>query len=116
MSLDKDYALFRSMLTKLLAPDKSEAGRNKYVLVDNYRIHCATPVQTFLAEHQDEFELISLPTYFSKLNPVERFWKHLGIRSLLPISSRPWNDSWMLLPPFFVTWPILWISFARSRG
>jgi putative transposase len=47
------------------------------VVVDNYRIHFAKPVQAFLQAHQDEIELVCLPTYSPKLNPVERFWKHL---------------------------------------
>jgi putative transposase len=46
-------------------------------VVDNYRIHFAKPVQTFLAEHQNEVELVCLPTYSPKLNPVERECPHL---------------------------------------
>ncbi len=45
--------------------------------MDNCRIHFAKPVQAWLLEHQDEVELVCLPTYSPKLNPVERFWKHL---------------------------------------
>lgn len=45
--------------------------------MDNYRIHFAKPVQAFLTAHQDEIELVCLPPYSPKLNPVERFWKHL---------------------------------------
>ncbi len=73
----KDNALFRSVLSQLIEPDAGQPVRKKYVLVDNYRIHCARPVQAFLAEHRDEVELVCLPTYSPKLNPVERFWKHL---------------------------------------
>lgn len=73
----KDNALFRSVLTQLTPPDASPSERKKYVVVDNYRIHFAKPVQAFLSEHQEEIELVCLPTYSPKLNPVERFWKHL---------------------------------------
>lgn len=77
VSEHKDNALFRSVLTQLITPGSSEPGRKKYVVVDNYRIHFAKPVQAFLAEHQDEIELVCLPTYSPKLNAVERFWKQL---------------------------------------
>jgi transposase len=77
MGEHKDNALFRSVLTQLTPPDASQIDRKKYVVVDNYRIHFAKPVQAFLAEHQDAIELVFLPTYSPKLNPVERFWKHL---------------------------------------
>ena len=73
----KDHALVRSVLTQLTPAGGSDAGRKKYVVVDNDRIHFAKPVQAFLAEHQEEIELICLPTYSPKLNPVERFWKQL---------------------------------------
>jgi putative transposase len=73
----KDNALFRSVLTPLLAAETNEPGRKRYVVVDNYRIHSAKPVQALLAEHQEEIELVFLPTYSPQLNPVERFWKHL---------------------------------------
>jgi len=33
-----------------------------------------------LAAHQEEIELVTLPTYSPKLNRVERFWKHLRRR------------------------------------
>jgi len=83
VSEHKDNALFRSVLTQLV-PDahvaNEEPPRKKYVVVDNYRIHFAKPVQAWLAEHVDEIELVCLPTYSPKLNPVERFWKHLRRR------------------------------------
>ncbi len=73
----KNNALFRSLLSQVVAPAPEQPARKKYVVVDNYRIHFAKPVQAFLTEHQDEVELVCLPTYSSKLNPMERFWKHL---------------------------------------
>jgi transposase len=54
----KDNALFRLLLTQLAPPDASPTDRKKYVVVDNYRIHFAKPVQAFLAEHQGEIELV----------------------------------------------------------
>jgi putative transposase len=73
----KNNALFRSALSQLIEPDAGQPVRKKYVVVDNYRIHFAKPVLAFLEAHQDEIELVCLPTYSPKLNPVERFWKHL---------------------------------------
>jgi putative transposase len=73
----KNNALFRSVLSQVATPAPEQPVRKKYVVVDNYRIHFAKPVQAWLLEHQDEVELVCLPTYSPKLNPVERFWKHL---------------------------------------
>lgn len=83
VSEHKDNALFRSVLTRLVEETHLPAEtppRKKYVVVDNYRIHFARPVQIWLAEHVDEIELVCLPTYSPKLNPVERFWNHLRRR------------------------------------
>lgn len=73
----KDNALFRAVLSQLVEPTASLPQRKIYVVIDNYRIHFAKPVLAFLQAHQDQIELICLPTYSPKLNPVERFWKHL---------------------------------------
>ena len=73
----KNNALFRLVLGQLIEPDGGQPIRKKYVVVDNYRIHFAKPVLALLEAHQDEIELVCLPTYSPKLNPVERFWKHL---------------------------------------
>ena len=73
----KNNALFRSVLSQVVEPGTKQPARKKYVVVDNDRLHFAKPVQAFLAEHQNEVELVCLPTYSPKLNPVERFWKHL---------------------------------------
>jgi hypothetical protein len=73
----KDNALFRSVLVQLVPTDVPKPDRKIYVVVDNYRIHFAKAVQAWLLAHQDEVELVCLPTYSPQLNPVERFWKHL---------------------------------------
>lgn len=73
----KDNALFRSVLAQLVPTDAPKTDRKIYVVVDNYRIHFAKAVQAWLLLHQDEVELVCLPTYSPQLNPVERFWKHL---------------------------------------
>lgn len=80
VSEQKDNALFRSVLTQLIPQAQACAEPSpckKYVVVDNYRIHFTQAVQAWLTEHADEVELVRLPTYSPKLNPVERFWKYL---------------------------------------
>jgi transposase len=42
-----------------------------YVVVDNYSIHKAKAVQKWLADHP-RFELLWLPTYCPRANPIER--------------------------------------------
>jgi putative transposase len=73
----KDNALFRSVLSQLAPAGAPKPSRKIYVVVDNYRIHFAKPVQAWLLAHQDEVELVCLPTYSPQLNPIERFWKQL---------------------------------------
>lgn len=73
----KDNALFRAVLSQLVEPTPEPQARKIYVVIDNYRIHFAKPVLAFLQVHQDRIALVCLPTYSPKLNPVERFWKHL---------------------------------------
>jgi len=76
-SEQKDNALFRTVLNQLIEPDAGQPVRKKYVVVDTDRIHFAKPVLAFLEAHQDELEVVCLPTSSPKLNPVERFWKHV---------------------------------------
>lgn len=42
-----------------------------YVVVDNYRIHAAKAVEAWLAAHP-RFELVWLPSYCPRANPIER--------------------------------------------
>jgi transposase len=41
------------------------------VVVDNYRVHKAKAVATWLAEHP-RFEVVFLPSYYPRANPIER--------------------------------------------
>ena len=43
------------------------------MVVDNYSIHQAQPVQDWLAAHP-RFELLWLPTYCPRANPIERIF------------------------------------------
>jgi len=66
----KNNALFRKLLDHL----RQAFGRRYrkiYVICDNYRIHKAKAVDRWLEEHP-RFELVWLPTYCPKANPIER--------------------------------------------
>lgn len=67
----KTNALFRTLLDRLewLYPQAQFA--KVYVVVDNYGIHKAKAVARWLAAHP-RFELLFLPTYCPKANPIER--------------------------------------------
>jgi hypothetical protein len=80
MGEHKDNALFRAVLTQSLESPGTEKGRKKYIVVDKYRIHFAKPVLALLAAYTDQVEGVTVPTCSPKLNPVERFWKHLRRR------------------------------------
>jgi transposase len=66
----KTNALFRQLLDRL---DQSSTGqiRRIYVVVDNYKIHKAQAVDRWLEQHP-RFELVFLPGYCPKANPIER--------------------------------------------
>ena len=67
----KTNVLFRTLLDRLewLYPPAQFA--KVYVVVDNYGIHKAKAVARWLAAHP-RFELLFLPTYCPKANPIER--------------------------------------------
>ena len=54
------------------APDR----RGIVIVVDNFRIHWAKAVQTWLHSHRTQIRLYFLPTYAPRLNPIERVWRH----------------------------------------
>jgi putative transposase len=67
----KNNGLFRDLLA-LLERTYSAAGVTRiYVVVDNYCIHKAKAVDPWLANHP-RFELLWLPTYCPRANPIER--------------------------------------------
>jgi transposase len=65
------------MFLKVSLIRKAHRGTGYLSVISSLRNSWAKPVQAFLTEHQYEVELVCLPTYSPKLNPVERFWKHL---------------------------------------
>src|SRR5438105_985733 len=67
----KNNALFRDLLTLLDRTYPERWVRRIYVVVDNYKIHKAKAVGQWLATHP-RFELLWLPTYCPRANPIER--------------------------------------------
>jgi transposase len=71
----KTAALFLALLEALDAAYPATAYSHLYVVVDNFGIHKAKAVAEWLARHR-HIELLFLPTYCPKANPIERvFWE-----------------------------------------
>jgi len=67
----KNNGLFRHLLTLLDTTYPVSEVTRIYVVVDNYCIHKAKAVEQWLACHP-RFELLWLPTYCPRANPIER--------------------------------------------
>jgi transposase len=67
----KTNELFRALLQALDAASPAAPYRRIDVVVDNYGIHKAKAVQQWVAQ-QPRFELLFLPTYGPRANPIER--------------------------------------------
>jgi putative transposase len=67
----KTNALFRALLDSLEWLYPQAQFTKVYVVADNYGIHKAKAVERWLAAHP-RFELLFLPTYCPKANPIER--------------------------------------------
>jgi transposase len=69
----KTNGLFRDLLDCLVAAYPVRRFDRIYVVVDNYQIHKARAVQRWLAAHP-QVELVFLPTYCPRANPIERIF------------------------------------------
>jgi hypothetical protein len=67
----KTHGLFLDLLQALDHAYPAAHFAHLYVIVDNYKIHKARAVEHWLAAHR-RFELLYLPTYCPKANPIER--------------------------------------------
>ena len=67
----KTTALFRALLDRLEGLYPPTRFTKVYVVVDNYGSHKAKAVERWRATHP-RFELLFLPTYCPKANPIER--------------------------------------------
>ena len=66
----KNNALFRKLLDHL-RQTCGKRYRKIYIVCDNYKIHKAKAVDRWLEEHS-RFELVWLPSYCPKANPIKR--------------------------------------------
>jgi transposase len=67
----QEFIKFLEMLLK-------EYPREKlHIICDNAKAHHAKIVQKFVTERKERLELIFLPPYSPRLNPIERFWQFL---------------------------------------
>jgi DDE superfamily endonuclease len=66
----KTHGLFLDLLATLDQAYPPSQFPRLYVVVDNYKIHKAQAVERWLARHP-RFELLFLPTYCPKANPIE---------------------------------------------
>jgi transposase len=69
----KTNGLFRDLLALVETAYPARRYDRVYVVVDNYKIHKAQAVQRWLAFHP-RIELVFLPTYCPKANPIERLF------------------------------------------
>jgi DDE superfamily endonuclease/Winged helix-turn helix len=67
----KNHGLFRNLLTLLDTTYPAATMTRISVVVDNYCIHKAKAIEQWLASHP-RFELLWLPTYGPRANPIER--------------------------------------------
>lgn len=72
---NKNNVGFRQLLKQVLALHEDEAC-SIVMVVDNFRIHQAKAVKTWLQTHRSQIRLYFLPTYAPRLNPIERVWRH----------------------------------------
>jgi len=71
LSPSKNNGLFLDLLRKIDFAYPAKKFDKIYVVVDNYKIHKAKAVLKWLSEHP-RFELLFLPTYCPRANPIER--------------------------------------------
>ena len=69
----KTNGLFRHLLDTLQIRYPAHRYERIFVVVDNYSIHQTQAVQCWLALHP-RFELLRLPTYCPRANPIERIF------------------------------------------
>jgi putative transposase len=72
---NKNNVGFRQLLNQVLALHQNDSCP-VVIVADNFRIHSAKAVNTWLQSHRTQLRLYFLPTYAPRLNPIERVWRH----------------------------------------
>jgi transposase len=76
-SSHKEHALFRAVLSQVLAPADGRGRRKISMVVDTSRMHFAKPVLAKFSAHPERIELVTRPSSSPQLNPARWFWKHV---------------------------------------
>jgi transposase len=71
----KNNVGFRRLLQQVVT-HHTQAPVKIVIVLDNFRIHNAQAVQTWLRADRAQLRLYFLPTYSPRLNPIERVWRH----------------------------------------
>lgn len=50
-------------------------GTKVYLVIDNGPVHSGPQIRHYLDTHSSEIELVRLPSYSPKFNPIEKLWK-----------------------------------------
>src|SRR4051812_2427648 len=87
----KTNALFRDLLDTLQIRYPARHYDHIYVVVDNYKIHKAQAVQRWLDTHP-RFELVWLPTYCPRANPIERVFGDTHDKVTRNHKRKRWRD------------------------
>jgi transposase len=72
---NKNNVGFRYLLQQVVAQHQQTPVKI-VIILDNFRIHKAKAVLTWLRVHRAQLRLYFLPTYSPRLNPIERVWRH----------------------------------------
>jgi transposase len=67
----KTHALFLELLKRVERAFPASTVSRIYVVADNYKIHKTPEVESWLEKHQ-RIEMLWLPTYCPRANPIER--------------------------------------------
>ena len=91
----KNNVLFRKLPDHLRQTFRKRY-RRIYVVCDNYKIHKAKAVDRWLEEHS-HFELVWLPSYCPRANPIERVFGDFTTNARATIRERGcelWSGTW----------------------
>jgi transposase len=66
---------FRRFLQKLII--KCKGCKKIIIIVDNAKVHHAKLIQKFQSLVKNKLEILFLPPYSPKLNPIEQLWKFM---------------------------------------
>ena len=77
-------------LIKFLKRLIKDSPRKIFLILDNLRVHHGYAVRDWLKEHENQIEILFLPSYSSELNPDEYLNCDLkaGVHSAIPARSK----------------------------